>query len=263
LLSFAEMTEQTDSEKTVSEDEFDPNKFVDSDDGNADEWDSNEFVDDKDADEWDSVSLVSGASETSTLTDFSKSSVWAYFEKNPVYAPGYNICKKCSKKYSQSTSVTVLRNHLQGHQLKALTRSEKTGRVRVNTLSKKEQEESNKYLVQWLIRNLQPFTVVDDLSFRAFTNSLCSRYVTPDRHRVKGKINLFFLMIILCHNVIMTLFFFFLFNRINYKDIYQPKRGNNQCASSSHRAIFVNVRYMDLYRKSRSFFGANHSLRRF
>ena len=141
----AEQTEDTLSERTMSDEESDSNKSVDDD-----------------ADEWDSVSQVSGASETST-TDFS-SSVWIYFDKNPAYAPGHNVCKTCSKKYSPSTSVTVLRNHLQGHQLKAPTRVEKKGK-KCDNISKKDQGECDKYLVQWLIRNLQPFTVVDDLSF--------------------------------------------------------------------------------------------------
>lgn len=177
----AKQTEDTLSERTMSDEESDSNKSVDED---ADEWDS--VSQDRDANEWDSVS---GASETST-TDFS-SSVWIYFDKNPAYAPGYNVCKTCSKKYSPSTSVTVLRNHLQGHQLKAPTRVEKKGK-KCDNISKKDQGECDKYLVQWLIRNLQPFTVVDDLSFRAFVNYLRSTYVIPDRHRAKGEIDLFF-----------------------------------------------------------------------
>src|SRR5947208_5012018 len=116
----AEQTEDTLSERTMSDEESDSNKSVDDD-----------------ADEWDSVSQVSGASKTST-TYFS-SSVWIYFDKNPAYAPGYNVCKICSKKYSPSTSVTVLRNHLQGHQLKAPTKVKKRGK-KVIILVKKIKE---------------------------------------------------------------------------------------------------------------------------
>ena len=137
----AEQTEDTLSERTMSDEESDLNKSVDED---ADEWDS--VSQDRDADELDSVSQVSGASETST-TDFS-SSVWIYFDKNPVDAPGYNVCKSCSKKYQSSTSVTVLRNHLSAHQLKAPTRAEKNEKKTDNPLSKREQQEYNKYLVQ-------------------------------------------------------------------------------------------------------------------
>lgn len=138
------MAEETLSERTLSDEESDPNKFVDDDNEDADEWDSvsqvsqNKSVDDDngDADEWDLVSQVLGACEIIDLS----SSVWIYFDKNPVYAPGYNVCKTCSKKYSPSTSVTVLRNHLQGHQLKAPTRAEKRGKNLMILLVKKIRE---------------------------------------------------------------------------------------------------------------------------
>ena len=84
-----------------------------------------------------------------------------------------------------------MRKHLQGHKLNAPTRTEKKNK-KSDPLSKKEQKEHDEYLVQWLIRNLQPFTVIDDLSFRAFVNYLRSTYVIPDRHRAKGEIDLFF-----------------------------------------------------------------------
>jgi dipeptidase len=148
-----------------------------------------EFVDEED-DEWDSVSQFSVTSETSASSN-SSSSVWLYFDKSPANAPDYNVCQKCSKQYSQATSVTVLRKHLRSHQLNVPTRTEKKDTKEIeNPLSKKEQKEHDKYLVQWLIRNLQPFTVVDNPSFRDFINHLCSRYVLPGRHKAKG--NLFF-----------------------------------------------------------------------
>lgn len=185
--------EDTLSEKTISDEEFDQLS--------------------EDDDEWDSVSLFSGISETSTSSNFSSSSsVWLYFDKSPAYAPDYNVCQKCSKKYNQATSVTVLRKHLQGHKLDAPTRTEKKNK-KSDPLSKKEQKEHDKYLVQWLIRNLQPFTVVDNPSFRDFINHLCSRYVLPGRHKAKGnKTNLFFLMIMIITNFLLYKYI----NRIDY-----------------------------------------------
>src|SRR5947208_15219879 len=172
-----EQTEETISEKTLSDEEFDPNQFVDEDDEN----------------EWDSASQVSGISETSTSKDhLSISSVWLYFDRNPEFAPDYNICKTCSKKYKQSSSVTTLRKHLLAHQLEVPTRAEKKGKKSVDPFGKKEQKEHDEYLVQWLIRDLQPFAVVDDASFRAFINFFCPRYVIPDRHKAKGTTNNFF-----------------------------------------------------------------------
>jgi len=85
--------------------------------------------------------------------------------------------------------VTSLRKHLKTHQLNAPTRAEKSEKKHKIPFSKREQEEHDKYLVNWLIRDLQPFTIVDDPSFREFVNFLCSRYAIPDRHKAKGKIN--------------------------------------------------------------------------
>jgi BED zinc finger. len=171
-----EQVEETLSEKTLSGEEFIPDDICEYED---------------DGDEWESVSQISGTS-TSTDLSGSGSSVWIYFDKNPAHAPGFSVCKNCSKKYKLTTSVTSLRKHLQTHQLNAPTRTEKSVKKYNDPFSKREQKEHDKYLVQWLIRDLQPFTVVDNLSFRAFVNFLCSRYVIPDRHKAKGKIDLFF-----------------------------------------------------------------------
>ena len=75
------------SKSTLSSEEFDPNQFED------DESDSQ-------------FSVTSG---TSTSTDLSgSSSVWIYFDKDPAYEPGHNVCKKCAKKYKLSMSMLVL-----------------------------------------------------------------------------------------------------------------------------------------------------------
>jgi len=179
-----EEQEETLSEKTLSDEEFNPNQFEYVCEGEVED----------DGDEWESVSQVSGASESS----ISSSSVWIYFDKNPALAPGYNVCKKCSKKYQLSTSVTSLRKHLKTHQLKAPTRTEKIEKKNefpLSPFSKREQDQHDKYLIQWLIRDLQPFTVVDNSSFRAFVGFLCSRYSIPDRHKAKGIIDLLLISI--------------------------------------------------------------------
>ena len=84
-----EQAEEILSEETISDEDFDP-------------------INEDDGDEWDSVSQISGISEISISSNLS-SSVWMYFDKNPAYAPDYNVCRSCSKKYQQSTSVSTLR----------------------------------------------------------------------------------------------------------------------------------------------------------
>ena len=77
-----------------------------------------EWVDDIIPDE--SVSQVAGDNELNSeiiASDISGSTVWLYFDKSPLYALGYNICKKCNKKFKVTTGVTTLRTHLKTHQL--------------------------------------------------------------------------------------------------------------------------------------------------
>ena len=205
---FIEMEEEIHSEKTLSDDEFDPNHIHDDDDDDDnddddDGWEINldEEISPINLDEEispsESASQISGAS-ASTASSNITSSVWLYFDKNPAHTPGYNVCKRCSKKYQLSTSVTSLRKHLKTHQLKAPTKGQKIEQKKECALDKDEQEQHDKYLVRWLIRGLQPFTVVENPSFRAFINSLCSRYDIPDRHKAKGKFYLSFI-ILLCN----------------------------------------------------------------
>ena len=47
--------------------------------------------------------------------------MWLYFDKSPSNAPGFNVCKRCSKKFKVTTSSSVLRAHLKVHNLKTPT----------------------------------------------------------------------------------------------------------------------------------------------
>ena len=80
-----------------------------------------------------------------------------------------------------------MQKHLKTHQLRAPTKIQNVEKKMECSFNKDEQEEHDKYLVQWLIQNLQPFTVVESPSFRALINFFCSRYEIPDRHKVKGE----------------------------------------------------------------------------
>lgn len=190
-----------DSEKTLSDEEFDPNHDYDDNDDDDDEWEINleEEINlinlDEEISPSESASQISGASGTSAAPSnyIISSTVWLYFDKNPAHTPGYNVCKKCSKKYQLSSSVSTLRKHLKTHQLKAPTRVQNVEQKKTSAFDKDEQEEHDKYLVQWLIQGLQPFTVVENPFFRAFVNFLCSRYDIPDRHKAKGKFYFFFI----------------------------------------------------------------------
>jgi hypothetical protein len=127
---------------------------------------------------------VSQPSRNSTLE---KSSVWEHFDRNPSNLPGYNVCRKCSTKYKVSTGVSTLRKHLQKHKLNVPIKKQGILVIkRTDPFNKQEQEEHDNYLIEWLICDLQPFSVVDNSHFRAFLNYFCPRYVIPERHQAKG-----------------------------------------------------------------------------
>jgi hypothetical protein len=170
-----EQKEEASSERTLSSNEFNPNQL----DNNEDEWVIN--LDEINPDESASnISRTSQASDSETNISLGSSSVWLYFNKNPADAFGYNVCKICSKKYQISTSVSSIRKHLQTHQLQASTKIQKIKNNITTPYNRQEQNEHDKYLIQWLIRDLQPFTIVDNTSFRSFIKFFCPRYVIPD-----------------------------------------------------------------------------------
>lgn len=92
---------ETFSERTLSGEEVNSGQFEPAEE---------EWVDDIIPDE--SVSQVTRDTEL-TNSEISASAivgstVWLYFDKNPSHAPGYNICKKCNKKFIVTTGVTTL-----------------------------------------------------------------------------------------------------------------------------------------------------------
>lgn len=132
--------------------------------------------------------IQSETTDANTSTTFSReSNVWDYFDKKPAYAPEHNICRMCPARYRSTTSVTTLRKHLKTHQLEIPVRKQSTI-TRMNPFNQQEQQEHTKYLIQWLICDLQPFTVVDNFYFREFVNHFCPRYIVPERHQVKDSI---------------------------------------------------------------------------
>ena len=134
----------------------------------------------------ESVSQISQI--TSDISETSGSTVWIYFDKNPSYAQGFNVCKKCSNKYSITTSVTTLRTHLKKHQIKTPIKKKNVVMKKKEPFDEMERKEHDDHLVEWLVCDLQPFTVVDNKHFRKFLSFFCPRYDIPDRHKVKGKV---------------------------------------------------------------------------
>jgi hypothetical protein len=158
-----------------SDEEFNP------DQENPEEYDTEEWEDVLGPEE-QICSELSALDISNTLG----STVWLYFDKNPSYAPGYNVCKKCSRRYKTTTGVSSLRKHLKIHQLQAPTKKHQVLIKKCVPFNDDEQKIHDKYLTDWLICDLQPFTVVETHHFKAFLNFFCPNYIIPDRHKAKG-----------------------------------------------------------------------------
>ena len=68
-----------------------------------------------DTEEWENVlgpeEQICSELSALDISNMLGSTVWLYFDKNPSYAPGYNVCKKCSHRYKTTTGVSSLRKH--------------------------------------------------------------------------------------------------------------------------------------------------------
>ena len=99
--------------------------------------------------------------------------------------------KKIFYRDKLTTGTTTLHKHLKDqHQIDIPVRSVKKQRTitEIEPFDEQKQMEHTKYLVQWLICDLQPFTTVDNSYFRAFVSHFCPRYTMPERHQVKDLI---------------------------------------------------------------------------
>src|SRR5579859_4695197 len=99
LVKMDEYTEDTSFEKTLSDEDFNPNELE------PDTYDDNEWEEINQLNRIGQIDLGSddSASQISSTLSKNSSTVWLHFVKNPTHAQGYNICKECSKKYSVTT----------------------------------------------------------------------------------------------------------------------------------------------------------------
>ena len=103
----------------------------------------------------------------SDLTTTLGSAIWQHFDKNPSYAPDYNICKICSNRYRIIMSVSTLRKHLSRHRLSVPKKKHVLIEKR-DPFDEEQQQIHDKYLTDWLICDLQPFTVIENHYFKIF-----------------------------------------------------------------------------------------------
>jgi hypothetical protein len=145
--------EEAASDKTITGEEFDLDQTFP-----EDEWE--DVIPDEFASQVtrntvsETITSTSNESDSTIIGSPVGSTVWMYFDKNPSYASGYNVCKKCAKRFRMITSVTTLRSHLKMHQLKAPTRKQTVIIKKKNLFDEEEQSKHDEFLVQWLVGNL-------------------------------------------------------------------------------------------------------------
>ncbi|XP_069025354.1 E3 SUMO-protein ligase ZBED1-like [Embiotoca jacksoni] len=106
------------------------------------------------------------------------SPVWEHFD---LITPNKVRCLLCSKElgYNNNTS-SMLRRYRALHENK-----EETGASPSQATRKQELDEA---LVSMIVKDTQPFSIVDDVGFRAFVSKLDPNYVLPTRQALKAMV---------------------------------------------------------------------------
>jgi hypothetical protein len=119
------------------------------------------------------------------------SDVWEYFQKikNNDNVITSIQCNSCEAEYGASSSTTTLRRHLKNVHSSTYTYNDQP---RQSSYTFSEQMHITIKLIQWLIVNLQPFNVVEQVEFQQFIHSLDPRYVLPCRQIIKESVKSLF-----------------------------------------------------------------------
>jgi BED zinc finger len=139
--------------------------------------------------------------ETSQFQDVRKtktySEAWNYFNLQDPQNPLKIVCQKCNQKYSKSTGITTLKEHLKKSHGITIDNIKKAVQAklnfsRVDPWPNEEKSIRDQALVEWVIVNLQPFSVVTNVQFIKLINTLDPRYILPGRASLKEKVTEYF-----------------------------------------------------------------------
>jgi len=103
----------------------------------------------------------------------------------------------CSAEYSKSTGNSTLATHLANnhgiHQdSNAGSNDETESATSPKNLKKNfaDQERLNDFFIEFIVSNIQSFSLADDIKFRKFICALNPKYILPDRKTVREKIKI-------------------------------------------------------------------------
>ncbi|GES86439.1 zinc finger BED domain-containing protein RICESLEEPER 2-like [Rhizophagus clarus] len=120
------------------------------------------------------------------------SPTWKYFNEQTIQHPGYPVCCKCQCVFGKKTGISTLKRHLASiHKIK-IGNVKNTGKNqstldfrRTDPWPEKEKNERDIAVVEWVIRDAQPFRSVENLRFKIMINKFDSQYQIPDEKTVK------------------------------------------------------------------------------
>ena len=111
------------------------------------------------------------------------SDVWQHFDNNE----DNSTCKYCKKTYSKNTSTTILRRHYEKNHKKKINKTKQTT-LQFSTSTPHPDEimcDKTSSIIEWIILDLQPFSVVESESFIKLINKLDPYYRLPHAIQLK------------------------------------------------------------------------------
>ncbi|GBC16343.2 zinc finger BED domain-containing protein RICESLEEPER 2-like [Rhizophagus irregularis DAOM 181602=DAOM 197198] len=132
--------------------------------------------------------------ETSSIRskELRQARVWKHFEKKTIekddeQTETYILCHICEGHFSANNSTTTLERHLKAKHFDVY---KDLGQVESNAKpwTVDIQQEKHNLFVNWIITDQQPFTIVENQSFKKFIASIQPKYKIPSRHTIKDMI---------------------------------------------------------------------------
>src|SRR5215213_4196987 len=122
-------------------------------------------------------------SDNDTQVRKKTSDIWQHFNSDK----NHSICKYCKKTYSKSTSTTILRRHYEKYHKKKINKTKQTTLQFSTSTSHPDEimQDKTSSIIEWIVLDLQPFSVVESESFIKLINKLDPHYRLPSRHTIK------------------------------------------------------------------------------
>ncbi|CAI2165834.1 7041_t:CDS:1 [Funneliformis geosporum] len=117
------------------------------------------------------------------------SETWKYFNTQDTQHPTKVICKKCNQMYSKSTGFNILKTHLlsvHGIKIDNVKKMQtELNFLKFDPLPKEEKLARDQALVDWIIADSQPISVVTNIHFINSIKALDPRYHLPGKTSVE------------------------------------------------------------------------------